>query len=237
MLLLDPQRREDENTACKYDEKLRAFVTHIISVVSDVLNVDLTRDSELYYGLLGHIRPAIFRMRFQKQDAKALSNFIKEEYKQMYRVSWALSILFEEYYGINISSTELSYIALYFQASMERLSNPVRMALVTDLGMGLNQLFLNKIRMSMIHVEKISTISLHDFDRSMLQQYDLIVTTSDLNIDSEKIMNVGSLPSDKEIGEMKRRIDFLNSKKSKTKVRFSPHCHNLFDPGTGLYRG
>lgn len=221
---------KDENTACKYDEKLRAFVTHIISVVSDVLNVDLTRDSELYYGLLGHIRPAIFRMRFQKQDAKALSNFIKEEYKQMYRVSWALSILFEEYYGINISSTELSYIALYFQASMERLSNPVRMALVTDLGMGLNQLFLNKIRMSMIHVEKISTISLHDFDRSMLKQYDLIVTTSDLNIDSEKIMNVGSLPSDKEIGEMKRRIDFLNSKKSKTKVRFSPHCHNLFDP-------
>lgn len=220
---------KEENTACKYDEKLKTFVTHIISVVSEVLNVDLTGDSELYYGLLGHIRPAIFRMRFQRQDAKALSKFIKEEYKQMYRVSWALSILFEEYYGINISSTELSYIALYFQASMERLSNPVRMALVTDLGMGLNQLFLNKIKMSMIHVEKISTISLHDFDKAMLEQYDLIVTTSDLNIASEKILKVDSLLSDQEISQMKRRINFLNSKKCKTKVRFDPSCHQLFD--------
>lgn len=220
---------KNENTAGKYDEKLKNFVTHIISVISEVLNVDLTGDSELYYGLLNHIRPAIFRMRFQKQDIKTLSNFIKEEYKQMYRVSWALSILFEEYYGINISSTELSYIALYFQASMERLSKPIRIALVTGLGMGMNQLFLNKIKMSINHVEKISIISLHDFDKAMLEQFDLIVTTSELNVASEKILKAGSLLPDKEIGEMKRRLNLLNSRRMKTRIRFDHSCHNLFD--------
>ena len=42
----------EENNAYKYDEKLKTFITRIISVVSDVINVDLTQDKELYYGLL-----------------------------------------------------------------------------------------------------------------------------------------------------------------------------------------
>ncbi len=220
----------EENVAYQYDEQLKTFVTHIIAVVSEVLNIDLTRDSELYYGLLNHIRPAIFRMRFDRQATKAMSKFIKEEYRQMYRVSWALSILFEEYYGINISSTELSYITLYFQVSLERLSRPVKLALVTDLGMGLNQLFANKIRASIPKVERISIISLHDFDRSMLEQYDLIITTSDLSVTGEKILRTGSLMTEKELGDIKHRIDVLNNKRLKTKMRFDPSCYYLFDP-------
>ena len=220
----------EENSIYKYDEKLKNLVTHIIAVVSEVLNVDLTRDSKLYYGLLNHIRPAIFRMRFEKRTTETISKFIKEEYKQMFRVSWALSILFEEYYGINISSTELSYITLYFQVSLERLSRPVKLALVTELGMGLNQFFANKIKTSIPKVERISIISLHDFDNSLLEQYDLIVTTSDLSVTSEKILRIGSLLTEKEIGEIKHRIDTLNNKKLKTKMRFDPSCHYLFDP-------
>ena len=220
----------EENIAYKYDEKLKAFVTHIIAVVGEVLNIDLTKDSELYYGLLNHIRPAIFRMRFDKQTANTMSKFIKEEYKQMYRVSWALSILFEEYYGINISSTELSYITLYFQVSLERLSRPVKLALVTELGMGLNQLFVNKIKASIPKVERISIVSLHDFDKSMLEQYDLIVTTADLSVTGEKILRTGSLLTEKEIGDIKHRIDALNHKRLKPKMRFDPSCHYLFDP-------
>ena len=51
------------------------------------MNVDLMDDNELYYGLLNHIRPAIFRMKFEKHSTKELTNFIQQEYKQTYRVS------------------------------------------------------------------------------------------------------------------------------------------------------
>lgn len=220
---------KDENSACNFDEKLKTFVLHIIEVISELLDMDLTGDSELYYGLLNHIRPAIFRMHFQQLGNESLGKFIKDEYKQMYRVSWALSILFEKCYGINISSTELSYIALYFQASMERLSKPVTMALVTDLGMGLNQLLSNKIKMSDIHVEKIITISRHAFDRGMLEQYDLIVTTSELNVISEKVLQIGSLLSEKELVQIKQRLKLLKTKKLKTKATFDPSCREFID--------
>ncbi len=220
----------EENNAYKYDEKLKTFISRIISVVSDVMNVDLTQDSELYYGLLNHIRPAIFRMRFEKHSTQTLTNFIKEEYKQTYRVSWALSILFEEYYGINISSTELSYITLYIQSSLDRMSQPIKMALVTELGMGLNQLFCNKIKIAVPKVEKISIISLHDFETKMLEQYDLIVTTSSLKVHSDKVIQLSSLLSDNGISMIKQKIEMLKSKQLETKKKFDVSCHTLFDP-------
>lgn len=181
--------RYGDNFAYRYDEKLKEFIHKIISVVSEILNADLTGDEELYYGLLNHIRPAIFRMRFEKHSTDTLTDFIKEEYKDTFRVSWALSILFEEYYGINISSTELSYITLYIQAALERTYKLLKIALVTELGMGLNQMFCNRIRMAVPRIESISILSLHEFKTEILKQYDLIITTSKLEAVSEKIVS------------------------------------------------
>ena len=65
-----------------YDKQLKQFVHKIISVISDIMNVDLMDDNELYYGLLNHIRPAIFRIdvykrqRF-KRECQILNNQIK----------------------------------------------------------------------------------------------------------------------------------------------------------------
>lgn len=220
----------EENNAYRYDVKLKEFIGRIISVISDILNTDLTNDTQLYYGLLNHIRPAIFRMKFEKHSTNTLTSFIKDEYKQTYRVSWALSILFEEYYSINISSTELSYITLYIQSSLERMSAPVNIALVSELGMGLNQMFCSKIKMTVPKVEKIAIISLHDFKRSMLDEYDLIVTTSNLNINSDKIIQISFLLREDGISLVKQKIEQLRNSQMKTKKRFDVSCHYLFDP-------
>lgn len=220
----------EDNNAYKYDEKLKNFVRKIISVVSEVMNVDLNQDNELYYGLLNHIRPAIFRMRFEKHSTQTLTDFIKEEYKHTFRVSWALSILFEEYYDISISSTELSYITLYIQSSLERSVLPINIAFVTELGMGLNQIFCNKIKIAIPKIEKITILSLHEFSKEMIYDYDLIITTSNLKIESKKIIQISSLLNDKGISIIKNRITELNRKKLETKRKFDVSCHYLFDP-------
>ena len=220
----------EENNAYRYDEKMKGFIRKIISVISEVLNVDLNQDEELYYGLLNHIRPAIFRMRFEKHGTKPLTDFIKEEYKDTFRVSWTLSILFEEYYGINISSTELSYITLYIQSALERVAGPVRLALVTELGMGLNQMFCNKIRQTIPRVESIAILSVHEFRSEILGQYDLIVTTSDLGISSEKLVQIGALLNDSGVAQINARLRQLGKRKLDGRRRFDVSCHSLFDP-------
>lgn len=220
----------EDNNAYKYDEKIKQFIQRIISVVSDIMNMDLTKDKELYYGLLNHIRPAIFRMRFEKHSTTKLTNFIKEEYKHTYRVSWALSILFEEYYGINISSTELSYITLYIQTSIERVSLPINMALVTELGMGLNQMLVNKIKQAIPKVNKITIISLHDFNETQFKEYDVVVTTSASNHTNEKIIQISSVLSENGLTLIKQKIEALKTDQLKEMKKFDVTCHNLFDP-------
>lgn len=221
---------DTKNNVYMYDKKLKEFVRKIITVISEVLDVDMTRDEELYYGLLNHIRPAIFRMRFEKHSTQALTDFIREEYKEAYRVSWTLSILFEEYYGINISSTELSYITLYIQSALERRQRPVRMAFVTELGSGLNQMFCNKIRMAIPKVESISIISLREFNRTLLEEYDLIVTTSAMNVNSEKIVQISSLLNESGVALINQRIKQLDRRERAERKRFDVSCHSLFDP-------
>ncbi|MCI8400511.1 MAG: transcription antiterminator [Lachnospiraceae bacterium] len=221
---------DEENSVHTYDKKLKEFIRRIIAVISEVLDMDLTQDEELYCGLLNHIRPAIFRMRFEKHSTKTLTDFIREEYKETYRVSWTLSMLFEEYYGINISSTELSYITLYIQSSLERMQRPVRMAFVTELGTGLNQMFCNKIRMAIPKVETIRIVSLREFDRALLDEYDLIVTTSALNVNSPGIVQISSLLNESGIALINQRIKQLNRREREGRKRFDVSCHSLFDP-------
>ncbi|MDD5792665.1 MAG: PTS sugar transporter subunit IIA, partial [Erysipelotrichaceae bacterium] len=220
----------EENNAYKYDEKMKEFIRVVISSISDVLNIDLDNDEELYKGLLNHIRPAIFRMKFEKHNTKDLTNFVKEEYKETYRVSWILSMLFEEYYGINISSTELSYITLYIQSALERAYKPAKIVLVTELGMGLNQMFCNKIRMAIPKVDKILIVSLRDFDISLLNDYDLIITTSNINIDDDRIIQISSLLNEEGLSLIKQSIRNLNNRKISKKPRFDVSCHSFFDP-------
>ncbi len=222
--------RYGDNFAYRYDEKLKEFIHKIISVVSEILNADLTGDEELYYGLLNHIRPAIFRMRFEKHSTDTLTDFIKEEYKDTFRVSWALSILFEEYYGINISSTELSYITLYIQAALERTYKLLKIALVTELGMGLNQMFCNRIRMAVPRIESISILSLHEFKTEILKQYDLIITTSKLEAVSEKIVQINAVLNEDAITLINKRLRQLEHKNTLERSRFDVSCHSLFDP-------
>ena len=213
-----------------YDKKTKEFVQRIISVVSNIMNVDLTMDHELYYGLLNHIRPAVFRMKFEKHSTANLTSFIQEEYRKTYRVSWALSILFEEYYGIQISSTELSYITLYIQASLDRLEPPLTILLITELGMGLNQMFCNKIKLAIPKIKEIKILSLHDLDVGELAGYDLIISTSALPVQDERIVYIESLLSGHGIEELKEKIEYLKKTKINQKSHFDVSCHTLFDP-------
>lgn len=92
----------------------------MLKVIRDILDVDLTTDQKVKESLIIHLRPTIFRLRYGTQQKNPLIDFIKKEYKNVFRASWAISILFEEYYGLQITEDEIGYIVLYIQAAIER---------------------------------------------------------------------------------------------------------------------
>lgn len=214
----------------RYDEKLRDFVAKIINVVSNVLNTDLTQDKTLFHGLLIHIRPTIFRLRYERGHSNSMVDFIKSEYKQTFRVSWIISVLFEEYYDLKVTGDELSYIALYIQSALERNENPLNVILVTQQGMGLNQMLISKVKQSCIGIHEIRTVSLHDFKIHDYSEVNVILTTGELEEKDPRIITVESFMTDSDIQKLNHKLRKLIHMTYPTETHFDSICHTFFEP-------
>ena len=106
-------------------------------------------------------------------------DFIKKEYKNVFRASWAISILFEEYYGLQITVDEIGYIVLYIQAAIERKKHQYRTVMVSNFNMGHTQLVKEKIKKSVPEIDEIKFVSIHDFKIADYEDYDIIISTEE----------------------------------------------------------
>jgi len=214
----------------EYDKKLQKFVKRIISVVSEVLNVDMTRDDMLFHGLLIHMKPAIFRLRYEKSQSNGIKGYIKSEFKQAFRVSWLISVLFEEHFGLRVTEDELSYITLYIQSALERNEQPISTVLVTRTSMGVNQMLCDKIKRNFPLISEIKVISSHDFRIENYRYSEMIISTSKLNNSDSRIVEVDELLSENSIRKISHKIRSFSIRKTQNKAQFDPLCHSLFEP-------
>lgn len=212
-----------------YDNKLKEFVERMIEVVSNVLDVDLTDDERLYYGLLLHIRPTIFRLRYEKRYNNEMHDYIKNEYKQTYRVLWIISVLFDEYYGIQVSSNEISLITLYIQSALERREQQLKSVFVSQEGMAFNQLMIEKIKQYCSMISEITVISSHDFNIYDYKDVQVIITTIDLDVDDERIIKVSPFLNEGSLRDLRRKIREIGKNRIEYSV-FDRICHAFFEP-------
>lgn len=219
-----------EDIIRRYDETLQDFVRKIIKVVSEVLNRDLTHDDVLFHGLLMHIKPAIFRLRYERSQTNTLKGYIKNEFKHAFRVSWLISVLFEEHFDLRVTEDELSYITLYIQSALERNEKPVEIVLVTRTSMGVNQMLCDKIKRAFVQIANIKVVSVHDFKIENYRNTDLIITTQLILNKDNRVVEIDELLSDNSIKKIKYAIDNLKRDQNLIVGKFDLICHSLFDP-------
>ena len=109
----------------KYDNKLVDFVDRMLKVIRDILDVDLTSDEKVKESLIIHLRPTIFRLRYGTPQKNALIDFNKKEYKNVFRASWAISILLKNIMDFRLQKMKLDISCYIFrQRSKEKTSVP-----------------------------------------------------------------------------------------------------------------
>ena len=142
-------------------------------------------------------------------------DFIKKEYKNVFRASWAISILFEEYYGLQITEDEIGYIVLYIQAAIERKKHQYRTVMVSNFNMGHIQLVKEKIKKSVPEIEEIKFVSIHDFK---IKEKD------------KRIVIIPNILNETGISTLRTYLDSMNSMMIENATPFSPECFILFSP-------
>lgn len=214
----------------KFDNKLIDFVDRMLDVIGNILDADLINDEKLKESLIFHLRPTIFRIRYGTPQNNTLVPFIKKEYKNVFRATWAISILFEETYGLQITEDELGYIVLYIQSAIERKIHKYNVVLLTDSSRGHAQLLVERIRKVVPEINEIKIEGTHDFKLEEQENIEIIITPHQLPYKDKRIVEISNILSDSGILKLRTHMDSLNLNVYEDLNPFSPICFPLFSP-------
>lgn len=91
-----------------------SIIYKLISKVSKELKIDFKKDSELFEGILNHIKPMIYRIKKGIRLENTITSEIKNEFPNILIALKNNIYVLEEYTGIKIDDNELSYLCLFF---------------------------------------------------------------------------------------------------------------------------
>lgn len=214
----------------KYDNRLIEFVELALKVIGNILDVDLLKDEKLKESLIIHLRPTIFRIRHGIAQTNSLVHFIKTEYKNVFRATMSISIMFEKYYGMQLTEDEVGYIVLYIQSALERMSNPLNLLLIVDSSRAHAQLLSERIRKLIPEIANIRILSMHDFKLYGDNDSDVIVSTKAVSVKSSRLIVIPNLLSESGIVELREKMENVIRNKMIKTTSFSPACYPLLDP-------
>ncbi len=216
------------NNQTAFDEDLRCFVMSLVNSISSILNVHLQSDNQLIDGLIQHLRSAIFRMKYGRYERNSNDTEIKSKYKKVYLSVLAMSPLFEEHYGIQITETELNYIVLYIEASLLRKQQNLETVLITNLGRAQRMLTIEMVKHYIPQISTIHVISQDTFESKVPSlNYQMLLSTESLD-NMDNVIFIHSIPSDVDLNRIKERIN-LDGFSDVNKKNFSKDSQSLFD--------
>lgn len=214
----------------KYDEKILNFIDEMLMTIGNILEVDLSHDAKLRESLIFHLRPTIFRLRYGSPQGNSLVNFIKSEYKTVFRAAWSISMMFENYFNLQITEDELGYIVLYIQSALERRNQRYEAVLLAESNLGHAQLLSERIHKTVPEISQLQVVSYHDFKLYDYPNADIIISSKELRESDKRVVVIPNLLSEGGISTLRNFMDNLNLRTSEEINPFEPICFQLFSP-------
>lgn len=174
------------------------IVDEIIAFVSDSIHCDLHEDKELKLSLLVHVVPMMQRMKYKIQINNPLVNEIKSRYSALFSViTLAIEIMDDSWN--TISDDEIGFLAIHFQAAIERSVEEKRVIIVCPEGIGFSRLIAQRIERYVSSVKVVDTIPYSSLKTKDLSDIDLVVSTVPILECSKPVVEVTSFISEFDI--------------------------------------
>lgn len=185
----------------KFDEEngdeLINVLKKMINEIEILYNVDFEeQEDKLLHGLVMHIRPAIFRIKFNKILDNPLYFDIKNKYYQLFSDIKYVSRHLEEFIGRTINEHELSYIVMHFGAALENVKanrKKSKVIVVCGTGIGTARMVSSQLK-NEFNVEIVDTLSAREIDKLNEYKFDVIVSTVDIkNLDDNDYIKINPI--------------------------------------------
>ncbi|MCC5889457.1 MAG: PRD domain-containing protein [Alkalibacterium sp.] len=163
-----------------YSIEIDQYVFKLIFTFSQHYGVDLSKDGELFEGLITHLRPLILNQHTLGYEQDIMEE-IKSEFSNVYEnVEGSLDML-DIPFAEEVIRHEVPFITVHFAAALQRNSLETQMnkriLIVCSQGIGVSKLLEQRLT-NYFNAEVIDVIPFHYLEHyPRLQSVDLIVTT------------------------------------------------------------
>ena len=192
-------------TALEANPEMRIRVSEFVKRVEESMGIYLSRDQKLMDGLIIHIDKALKRTRSGMSISNPIIREIEKDYEQLFDiVKTSVREAFPEDY---FPEDEIGYLVLYFAVSLDNITKKTfRILVVCSSGMGSSKMLASRLEREIpeIYVRKI--VSLIGLGKEDLNEYDLILSTVPLYLDSSDYLKVSPLLNPQELEMVKEKI-------------------------------
>ncbi|WP_055108253.1 BglG family transcription antiterminator [Paenibacillus ihumii] len=214
-LLTDEAQHELGLLVNHNDMSLIETVTGLIRFIEDKTQISLMNDRSLVEGLIQHMHPAFQRIANGIAIRNPILTQIKKDYDELFTLVRQGIDTFVQ--NIHIPDEEIGYIVMHFGAAIERLKQlpwKVRAVLVCTSGIGSSKLLAVRISKELPQIELIGHLSWYEAVRLPADDYDLIISTVNLPLASDRYIKISPLLTEDETVKLR---DFIHDITLKSK--------------------
>ncbi|MDQ0150355.1 BglG family transcription antiterminator [Eubacterium multiforme] len=156
----------------------------------------------LIEGLILHLRPSIYRIKYGSNLINPLFDKIKTKYQELFKIVKASSKYLEEFIGSPLSEHEISYIVLHYGAALrlyeQRKSKKAKVIIVCGTGIGTSKMIAASIY-EKFQVEILGTYASRNIDSNIVKSCDYIISTIDIpTLERDEYIKITPLLSEKD---------------------------------------
>lgn len=168
-------------------KKMGDVADQIVANIENLYSISFGDDRQgLVERLMVHLTPTVYRIRFHKSIVNPLYDELVAKHQSLLDNTAIAVKPLQDYCGVPISEQEVSYIALYFLASLNQLHRPAgrrpRIIVACGSGYGTAQVVTSQLN-RLFDVEIVDVRCGRDVTQMVLEHsvtYDYIVSTVDL---------------------------------------------------------
>lgn len=162
----------------------------MIHKVGESLNVDFSKDEVLLNHLINHIPPMLYRLQQNVHIKNPFVYQIKQEFSMVFNLIWLLLREYEEKWNVTFNEDEIGFLTIHFQSALERKKKSRKILVVCPTGTATSELLANRLANILPNITTIEIASTKEVQQFDLDEIDLVVSTTNLNMQSEKVIVV-----------------------------------------------
>lgn len=192
------------------DKRMLTVTKKIILNMSELLDVDLSKNELLLQALLSHIVPMIHRLSNHIYVKNPLRESIKKQYSTMFTLTkFAISDL-EKEYAVSLTEDEVTFLTIHFQLAFEKIRVTKHILIVCNSGLATSELIFNRVKQNVSADVILEIISFDKLSKMSLNTVDLIVSTIPLNKIPVEVIYVSALPTPEEVAKISAYLSNLS---------------------------